>query len=682
MPIQVLPPQLANQIAAGEVVERPASVVKELVENSLDAGATRIDVEIDRGGAKLIRIRDNGSGIGKDELAMALARHATSKITSLDDLEAIVSLGFRGEALASISSVSRLTLTSRTETQTEAWQAYAEGREMAVTLKPAAHPVGTTLEVLDLFYNTPARRKFMRTEKTEFNHIDEIIRRIALARFDVAFSLTHNGKLMRQYRAVSGSGQQERRLGSICGLPFLNHALAIAWQHGDLSLRGWVADPAGSRTLTDLQYCYVNGRMMRDRLINHAIRQAYQDKLGDDHQPAYVLYLEIDPHQVDVNVHPAKHEVRFHQSRLVHDFIYQGVVSVLQESAQPVLPGEGSDSPARWQPENRQAAGGNHFSTPAATVSAGDHRAPLPAAAKSVSGSSDSSRTHQTRTAGDSSGSSQRGATHSAGDTSGSSQGGATHSAGDSSGSSKSGTARPVSAGATPPGWQRQDPLYQKKEGAVYQQLLNVSGTSRNNEQTPPPEIQAASPLGGHSQSFGRVLTIIGEDCALVEGHNQLALILLPVAERWLKQAQLEPGDEGLRPQPLLIPLRMKIDRPERDAHARYVSLLNKMGIDLQADGHHIQLRAVPLPLRQQNLQILIPELLGYLARQQDVSTTQMAHWLARHAVAEHPHWNHSQAIALLADLERLCPQLIKSPPSGLLQHIDIEQAMNALKHE
>ena len=224
MPIQVLPPQLANQIAAGEVVERPASVVKELVENSLDAGATRIDIDIERGGAKLIRIRDNGCGIKKDELALALARHATSKIASLDDLEAIISLGFRGEALASISSVSRLTLTSRTAEQQEAWQAYAEGRDMA------AHPVGTTLEVLDLFYNTPARRKFLRTEKTEFNHIDEIIRRIALARFDVTINLSHNGKIVRQYRAVPEGGQKERRLGAICGTAFLEQALAIEWQ--------------------------------------------------------------------------------------------------------------------------------------------------------------------------------------------------------------------------------------------------------------------------------------------------------------------------------------------------------------------------------------------------------------------------------------------------------------------
>ncbi|WP_312665127.1 DNA mismatch repair endonuclease MutL, partial [Pantoea sp. CTOTU49201] len=369
MPIQILPPQLANQIAAGEVVERPASVVKELVENSLDAGATRIDVDIEKGGAKLIRIRDNGCGIAKDELAMALARHATSKIASLDDLEAIMSLGFRGEALASISSVSRLTLTSRTADQSEAWQAYAEGRDMDVTVKPAAHPVGTSLEVLDLFYNTPARRKFMRTEKTEFTHIDEVIRRIALARFDVAISLSHNGKLMRQYRAVIEDTQRERRLGAICGTTFMQHALRIEWQHDDLALRGWVADPNGSRQVTDLQYCYVNGRMMRDKLINHAIRQAYQTQLGDDQQPAYVLYLEIDPHQVDVNVHPAKHEVRFHQSRLVHDFIWQGVMSALQASRAPELPIAHAEEPApKWQPENRQAAGANHFAQPSNTL--------------------------------------------------------------------------------------------------------------------------------------------------------------------------------------------------------------------------------------------------------------------------------------------------------------------------
>ncbi|MCG7390922.1 DNA mismatch repair endonuclease MutL [Pantoea sp. ACRSB] len=625
MPIQILPPQLANQIAAGEVVERPASVVKELVENSLDAGATRIDIDIEKGGAKLIRIRDNGCGISKEELAMALARHATSKIASLDDLEAIMSLGFRGEALASISSVSRLTLTSRTQAQSEAWQAYAEGREMEVTVKPAAHPSGTTLEVLDLFYNTPARRKFMRTEKTEFGHIDEVIRRIALARFDVSISLSHNGKLMRQYRAVSDEAQRERRLGAICGATFMQHALRIDWQHDDLLLRGWVADPAGSRQLTDIQYCYVNGRMMRDKLINHAIRQAFQTQLQADQQPAYVLYLEIDPHQVDVNVHPAKHEVRFHQSRLVHDFIFQGVMSVLQASSAPTLPAVQAQEPApRWQPENRQAAGGNHFSQPAA-----------PRRSEAGSGS-------------------------------GSGGGG----------------------GNAQPAWQNKENSYSKREGAVYQQLLKTptSGQRAPAEPAAPPVMPRAqpadAPLTSHAQSFGRVLTLMRERYALLEQEQRLQLLSLPVAARWVRHAQLQPGETGLKPQPLLIPVRMKVARPERQIAADKQSLLQAMGIDLQPEGDHVTLRAVPLPLRTQNLQILIPELLGYLAQQPESDALQLAHWLARRCETETSHWNHSQAIALLADLERLCPQLLKSPPSGLIQTIDIESALAAFKHE
>lgn len=622
MPIQILPPQLANQIAAGEVVERPASVVKELVENSLDAGATRIDIDIEKGGAKLIRIRDNGCGINKEELAMALARHATSKIASLDDLESIMSLGFRGEALASISSVSRLTLTSRTQAQSEAWQAYAEGRDMDVTVKPAAHPCGTTLEVLDLFYNTPARRKFMRTEKTEFGHIDEVIRRIALARFDVAISLSHNGKLMRQYRAVNDEAQRERRLGAICGATFMQHALRIDWQHDDLLLRGWVADPAGSRQLTDIQYCYVNGRMMRDKLINHAIRQAFQTQLQADQQPAYVLYLEIDPHQVDVNVHPAKHEVRFHQSRLVHDFIFQGVMSVLQESRAPALPDLQAEEPApRWQPENRPAAGGNHFSQPAAPR-------------RSENGSGGGS-------------------------------------------------------GSAPPAWQNKENSYSKREGKVYQQLLNTPEAGQTAPSRPvaapviaPRAQPVEAPLASHAQSFGRVLTVVQDRYALLEQPQKLLLLSLPVAARWVRHAQLQPGETGLKPQPLLIPVRMKIARAERQIAGQKQSLLNEMGIDLQPEGDHVTLRAVPLPLRTQNLQILIPELLGYLAQQPESTAAQLAQWLARRCDTDAPHWNATQAIALLADLERLCPQLLKSPPSGLIQTIDIESALAALKHE
>ena len=334
MPIKILSPQLANQIAAGEVVERPASVVKELVENSLDAGANKIQIDIENGGANLIRIRDNGCGIPKEELSLALARHATSKIADLDDLEAILSLGFRGEALASISSVSRLTLTSRTEAQTEAWQVYAQGRDMETTIKPASHPVGTTVEVANLFFNTPARRKFLRTDKTEFAHIDEVIRRIALTKFNTAFTLTHNGKIIRQYRPAEALNQQLKRVAAICGDDFVKNALRIDWKHDDLHLSGWVATPNFSRTQNDLSYCYINGRMVRDKVICHAIRQAYAQYLPTDAYPAFVLFINLNPHDVDVNVHPTKHEVRFHQQRLIHDFIYEGISHALNNQEQ------------------------------------------------------------------------------------------------------------------------------------------------------------------------------------------------------------------------------------------------------------------------------------------------------------------------------------------------------------
>jgi DNA mismatch repair protein MutL len=322
MTIEILPARLANQIAAGEVVERPASVVKELVENSIDAGATTIKIDIEKGGAKRIRISDNGSGIAKEELTLALSRHATSKIKSLTDLEGICSLGFRGEALASISSVARLTLTSKPVEQDAAWQANAEGRDMAVSLQPAAHPDGTTIDVVDLFFNTPARRKFLRTEKTEFTHIEEVIKRIALAHFDVTFILSHNQKVIKQFKAVKDKSQYSKRVSQICGQKFIEHALEIDCQHDGLHLSGWIAEPSFARNQNDLCYSYVNGRMMRDKLINHAIRQSYSDMLPANTFPAFVLFLTLDYREVDVNVHPAKHEVRFHQGRYVHDFIY------------------------------------------------------------------------------------------------------------------------------------------------------------------------------------------------------------------------------------------------------------------------------------------------------------------------------------------------------------------------
>ncbi|TFH75086.1 DNA mismatch repair endonuclease MutL [Gammaproteobacteria bacterium LSUCC0112] len=331
--IALLSQRLANQIAAGEVVERPASVVKELLENSLDAGATRIDVDIEQGGSKLIRIRDDGQGINKDDLALALSRHATSKIADLDDLENIASLGFRGEALASISSVSRLQLISRAMNADDAggWLVEAEGQSMTASLRPAPHTQGTSVEVRDLFFNTPARKKFLRTENTEFARIDEAIKRLALSRFDVAFTLRHNQRTVHQLQAARSIQERQRRIGLVCGPAFLEHAVYIDIEASGLRLWGWVCLPTFSRSQPDLQYFYVNGRVIRDKLVSHAVKQAYRDVLFGGRHPAFVLYLELQPALVDVNVHPTKHEVRFRDQRLVHDFLFRSLHQALAD---------------------------------------------------------------------------------------------------------------------------------------------------------------------------------------------------------------------------------------------------------------------------------------------------------------------------------------------------------------
>ncbi len=335
--IHLLSARLANQIAAGEVVERPASVAKEILENSLDAGATRVDVEVDAGGSKLIRVRDNGLGIEPTDLPLALARHATSKITSLEDLEQVQSLGFRGEALASIGSVSRLRLTTNANPDSsEGSTAFCEGRDMEVQIKPAPHPRGTTVEVRDLFFNTPARRKFLRTDKTEFNHLEEVVKRLALSRYDVGFSLRHNQKVIHNLKAGSSQAEMQRRVATVCGPAFMEQALYIETDVPGYRLWGWVGLPTFSRSQADLQYFFVNGRVIRDKLVAHAVKQAYRDVLYHGRHPAFVLYLELDPATVDVNVHPTKHEVRFRDGRAVHGFIF----SSLHRSLAQVRPGD------------------------------------------------------------------------------------------------------------------------------------------------------------------------------------------------------------------------------------------------------------------------------------------------------------------------------------------------------
>lgn len=556
--IHILPPQLANQIAAGEVVERPASVVKELVENSLDAGATQIHIEIEKGGSQLIRIRDNGCGIGKQDLTLALTRHATSKISSLEDLEAILSLGFRGEALASISSVSRLTLTSRPEYQAEAWQAYAQGREMAVEIQPASHPVGTTIEVANLFFNTPARRKFLRTDKTEFAHIDEVVRRIALAKPTVTFTLSHNDKKVRYYKAVANNSaaQQQKRVAAICGEDFIQNAVYIDWQHDALHLYGWVASPQLARLQNDLCYSYVNGRMMRDKTINHAIRQAYGDQLPKEHYPAFVLFLDLEPSMVDVNVHPAKHEVRFHQGRLVHDFIYQGVLNALDNQASPILPKTSLNEPlASYQRDTNRAASGQNIFV----------QAPQPF-----------TPTSQQRAAWE----------------------------------------RDL-----PTAKQRkiEQRLYGElltvgeNKRADFSENLPNCPTPPLLEPAQKSVIESAS-VSMATNGYLHALAIVAEKAVLVKQDDQFALISLEKLRRLKWQLQLSKAES----QALLIPLNLTLDEAQTTHWQQFAESLAAIGFHIQVKTWQGQVRLsitqVPTCLREQNLQQLIYQLLNQQA--------------------------------------------------------------------
>jgi len=347
--IQQLNNRLANQIAAGEVVERPASVVKELLENSLDAGATNINIDLEQGGTRLIRIRDDGVGIHSDDLTLSLSRHATSKIREIDDLESVGTLGFRGEALASIASVTRLAITSNTTSNpADGFCAVTRGENMAAEVSPAPHPRGTTVEVKDLFFNTPARRKFLRTEKTEFQKIEDVVRKVILSHPAVSLTVNHNGKVQRQYPKAKSEDERDRRVGTVFGKAFIENAILVESENNGLKLSGWIGLPNYSRSQADQQYFYVNGRIIKDKIVTHAVRQGYQDVLYHGRHPVYALFLSIDPRLVDVNVHPTKHEVRFRESRQVHDFLFRTIHRALADvrpaSVSPLTTGV-SDAP-------------------------------------------------------------------------------------------------------------------------------------------------------------------------------------------------------------------------------------------------------------------------------------------------------------------------------------------------
>lgn len=332
--IHALDPRLINQIAAGEIIERPASMLKELIENALDAGATSIEIEVENAGVKRLKITDNGHGILKPDLAMALSRHATSKIENLTDLEQIATLGFRGEALPSIASVTRMTIKSREVNSEQAWMVSSDGNNKTTEPVPVAHPIGTSIETRDLFYNTPARRKFLRTDNTEFKHLDQVVRRMALSRFDVAFKLQHNGRVVLHLPSVPAD--DARRLKMVCGDNVPENSVYFDEAREGMRLSGWAGLPSFSRSQADMQYFFLNGRLIRDKTIVHAVRLGYQDVLFHGRHPVYVLYLEMDPAGVDVNVHPTKHEVRFRDSRSVHGFVFRSIQRHIGASAAEV----------------------------------------------------------------------------------------------------------------------------------------------------------------------------------------------------------------------------------------------------------------------------------------------------------------------------------------------------------
>ncbi len=669
MTIKILPARLANQIAAGEVVERPASVIKELVENSLDSGATRIDIDIEKGGAKLIRVRDNGKGIAKGELGLALSRHATSKIHTLDDLEAIMSLGFRGEALASISSVSRLTLTSRPAAQEEAWSAYSEGRDMQVKLKPAAHPIGTTVEVLDLFFNTPARRKFLRTEKTEFAHIDELLKRIALSRFDVTINMRHNGKIIRQYRAAKNQLQTEKRIAAVCGNAFVRHMLRIELEHQGLKLHGWITTPEGARQQSDLQYCYVNGRMMRDKLINHAIRQSYEMSLKPDQFAAYVLFIELDPHQVDVNVHPAKHEVRFHQARLVHDFIYQALTDALAQSAVIDKPQVNESAFHRVEPTESEEI--EHSPEPEKVQEPASSPVPervYQAIESTPAYPGRSDYEVKPRNSGPSETSVRE--------------------------------ARVVesfkrndwveSKPAPKPSHSKErhvEPAPTKQEVRAYHELLK----------TPEFEAQAVTPIApqtitSHTSmpsitALGKALMVVDEQFVLMSSDSGAALVSLPRAEFYRVKGQLSPSDGALKAQPLLVPLSIKLEAELVRLAQDYQQDLALLGIQLKARNEHaLMVMGVPAPLRQQNLQNLVPDLLSYAQScvNEGIAAAQMLSelidWLALQVTTVKSHYTFSEAIQIIAELEQLRHGQLPLEDTKFVSAVDFSATIAKLK--
>jgi DNA mismatch repair protein MutL len=507
--IRQLPDTLVNQIAAGEVVERPASVVKELVENALDAGATRVDIDLEEGGVRLIRVRDDGCGIPAAQIPLALARHATSKIASMDDLEQVATLGFRGEALPSIASVSQFALSSRTADAAQGARLEVDGGRLGEVV-PHPHPVGTSIEVRELFYNLPARRKFLRAERTELGHIEDWLRSLALARPDVELRLGHNGRASRAYRPVRAEAERLARVTEALGEDFASQCLAIDHAAAGLRLHGWVGLPTASRASADQQHFYVNGRAVRDRLVAHAVKQAYADVLFHGRQPAFVLFLELDPRRVDVNVHPAKHEVRFRDGRLVHDFVFRTLNDALA----------GTRAGATAVAEPAQAAG---FDVAPAQAWMPLRTAPVPP------------------------------------------------------------------AGA---GW-----------GGLYAMPAASA-----------PPLPVAEP--GAAPPLGYALAQLHGVFILAENAEGLVLVDMHAAHERITYERLKAADdgEGIRSQPLLVPVALALSEREADLCEQHADALAALGFDVRRTGpQSVGVRAVPALLADLDPRALLPDVLADL---------------------------------------------------------------------
>ncbi len=574
--ISLLSPRLANQIAAGEVVERPASVIKEVLENSLDAGATQLDVEIEAGGVKLMRVRDNGLGIHQDDLSLALARHATSKIQDLDDLESVATLGFRGEALASISSVSRLSLTSHHHQAEHAWTVQAEGRDMQTQVVPAAHPVGTTVEVRDLFFNTPARRKFLRKENTEYGRIEDVLKRLALSRFNVGFSLKNNGRVIHSWRPATTQPEQERRVAQICGPAFMDSTVHIDIERAGLRLWGWVALPTFSRSQADLQHFFVNGRAIKDKLVTHAVRQAYQDVLYHGRHPAYVLYLELDPATVDVNVHPTKHEVRFRDGRLVHDFLFRSLHKALAD----VRPEAATQPAAHTTAHAAAQTAGSHSEVP--RVSQVTEQSSLGLQQSSGMFSNLSPQTNSLQHSDDAS----TGETHLTGEAS--------------------------------RGWA---PRPANFEGAAYNKDSSTRSVPVNEQIASYAQLTASHDLDALSQNtdvppLGFAIAQLKGIYILAENTNGLIVVDMHAAHERITYEQMKQQAENsqLQSQPLLVPQSLAVSEKEANYAEENTALFTRLGFELQRAGpESLIIKQVPVALNKADVDVLVRDVLSDL---------------------------------------------------------------------